>query len=127
YADAGRSWVAVLEEHDADKAALVGYVLVLVVDGAAHVEQISVHPSAQGRGVARALLARVEAYAREHGLTALTLTTFRGVPWNAPLYEHLGFRELHAAEVGPQLAALVEREALHGLDPDQRVCMRRPL
>ena len=132
YADAGRSWVAALQDDaTADgrdvTAPIVGYVLVEVVDGTAHVEQISVDPSAQGRGVAQSLLARVEEYARSNELTSLTLTTFRDVPWNAPLYQHLGFRELAPGEVGPELAALVEVEASHGLDPGQRVCMQRPL
>ena len=125
YADAGRSWVAAIHGDGAEQ--VVGYVLVDVVDRAAHVEQISVDPSAQGRGIARALLGRVEEYARTNGLTSLSLTTFRDVPWNAPLYAHLGFRELAPGEVGPELAALVEVEASHGLDPDQRVCMQRPL
>ena len=125
YADAGRSWVATVQHDGAER--VVGYVLVDVVDGDAHVEQVSVHPDAQGRGIGRALLARVDEYARANALGAVTLTTFRDVPWNAPLYAHLGFRELSPAEVGPELAALVDVEASHGLDPDQRVCMQRSL
>ena len=133
YAGDGRSWVATIaddrnSDSDSDRlASVVGYVLVDVVDGHAHIEQISVDPDVQGQGVGRALLDRVEEYARANGLMSLTLTTFRDVPWNAPLYAHLGFRELAAAEVGPGLAALVEAEASHGLDPDQRVCMVRTL
>ena len=128
YADAGRSWVATLQDDGPEATgSIVGYVLVDVVDSAAHVEQISVDPDVQGRGVGRALLDRVEQYARTNGLMSLTLTTFRDVPWNAPLYAHLGFRELAAAEIGPGLAALVEHEASHGLDPDQRVCLVRTL
>ena len=125
YASAGRSWVATI---GGDRSAsVVGYVLVDEVDGQAHVEQISVDPVVQGSGIGRALLGRVEEYARAHGMTSLTLTTFRDVPWNAPLYAHLGFRELRSTEVGPELAARVEVEASHGLDPDQRVCMQRVL
>ena len=122
YAGAGRSWVAEDEGHE-----VVGYVLVDVVDGNAHVEQVSVRPDRQGRGVGRALLAQVDRWATERGLGALTLTTFRDVPWNAPLYEHLGFRTLDETEIGPQLAAAVAGEAAHGLDPAERVCMRREL
>ena len=125
YADAGRSWVATVEVDGA--AHVVGYVLVDVVDGDAHVEQISVDPTVQGRGIGRALLASVDEYARANGQGAVTLTTFRDVPWNAPLYAHLGFRELDDADIGPELAALVRVEASHGLDPEQRVCMRRCL
>lgn len=53
--------------------------------------------------------------------------TFRGVPWNAPYYERLGFRELAASEVTPGLAA--RRAAGPGADGDSyaRVCMRRDL
>lgn len=123
YASSGRSWVVEMEL-DGDEV-ILGYVLVDVVDGNAHIEQITVDPSAQGRGIGRALIDHVAAFARSSDLAALTLTTFRDVAWNAPLYEHLGFRVLPGAEVGPELAALVELEASHGLDPDQRVCMRR--
>ncbi len=125
YADAGRSWVAAIQGDGAEQ--VVGYVVLEVVDGNAHVEQISVDPAVQGRGIGRALLERADEYARSHGLGAVTLTTFRDVPWNAPLYAHLGFRELSPAEIGPELATLVDVEASHGLDPDQRVCMQRPL
>jgi GNAT superfamily N-acetyltransferase len=121
YAAAGRSWVAT------GGGAVVGYVIADVVDGCAHVEQVSVHPDHQGRGVGRALLDRVGAWARAEGLPALTLTTFTDVPWNRPLYEHLGFRVLAEAEIGPGLRALCHAEAAHGLDPATRVCMRRDL
>lgn len=121
YAEAGRSWVAV----DGDRS--VGYVIVDVVDGNAHIEQVSVVPEQQGRGVGRALIDRVRAWAVEQGMDAVTLTTFRDVPWNAPLYRHLGFRDLGEDEIGPELAALRDGEAAHGLDPATRVCMRAEL
>jgi len=122
YAADGRSWVAADET---DRA--VGYVVVDVLDGCAHVEQVSVDPASQGHGVGRALLDRVRTWAVDQGLDAVTLTTFRDVPWNAPLYEHLGFRVLDPAEIGPELADRVDAEAAHGLDPAARVCMRAEL
>ena len=87
YAGDGRCWVAV-----DDAAGPIGYVVVDSVDGNAHVEQVSVHPAHQGAGVGRALIERVSAWAGESGMPAVTLTTFSDVPWNAPLYRHLGFR-----------------------------------
>ena len=45
---AGRGWVAV---DDADRP--VAFVLVLLVDGDAHIEQVSVHPAHMRRGVGR--------------------------------------------------------------------------
>lgn len=120
YARDGRSWVAV-------DLGPVGYVLVDVVDGCAHVEQVTVRPDHQGSGVGRALLEQVRRWAIATGRPAITLTTFRDVPWNRPLYEHLGFRVLADDEIGPELRAVRAREATHGLDPTTRVCMLRPI
>ena len=118
YALDGRAWTAVDE---ADHP--VGYVLVDVVDGNAHVEQMSVAPEHQGVGIGRALLDIVRRWALETGHASITLTTFDSVPWNRPLYEHLGFRVLPADEIGPELSAVRQSEAELGLDPAMRVCM----
>ncbi len=122
YAEASQSWVVTTS---ADEP--VGYVLVEVVDDAAHVAQLSVHPDHQGHSLSRRLLTAVDAWAAGKGLPRITLTTFRHVPWNRPLYEHLGFAVMAEAEIGPQLAALVAHEATSGLDPALRVCMARPV
>jgi len=120
YARDGRSWVAV-----DDVGNPIGYVLVKVVDGNAHVHQVSVRPDRQGAGVGRALLERVRAWAAEGGRPAVTLTTFADVPWNAPLCRHLGFRVLGEEEIGPELWAVRNAETAEGLDPATRVCMGR--
>jgi GNAT superfamily N-acetyltransferase len=120
YARDGQCWVAPDEAGDP-----LGYVIVDRVDGNAHVEQVSVRPDHQGVGVGRALIEHVVAWAADKGLPAVTLTTFADVPWNAPLYRHLGFRVLADDEIGPELRVVRETEAAHGLDPATRVCMRR--
>jgi GNAT superfamily N-acetyltransferase len=122
YAEDGRSWVAV-DHMDVP----IGYVLVGVVDGCAHIEQVSVRPDRQGSGVGRALLERVRTWATDRGLSSITLTTFTDVPWNAPLYRHLGFRVLAEDEIGPELREVRDDETAHGLDPTTRVCMRSEL
>lgn len=122
YERSGRSWVAV----DAGDQP-IGYVVVDVVDGDAHIEQVSVLPDHQGHGVGRALMDVVEQWARETGRPAITLTTFTDVAWNAPLYRHLGYDALAGSEFGPELRSLVAEEAAHGLDPETRVCMRKRL
>jgi len=122
HAAAGRSWVAL-----DGTGTPIGYVLVDAVDGSAHVEQVSVRPDRQGAGVGRALIDHVRSWAQAAGMRAVTLTTFRDVPWNAPLYEHLGFRALAEPEIGPELRAVRDAETAHGLDPDLRVCMRLDL
>jgi hypothetical protein len=60
-------------------------------------------------------------------MPALSLTTFREVQWNGPYYERLGFTVLAPAEWGPELAALMAGEAEHGLDPEHRIAMVRPI
>ena len=45
------------------------------------------------------------------------------MPWNGPLYAHLGFVELSDDQIGPELADLQQREVDHGLDPTTRVAM----
>ncbi|RSN79263.1 hypothetical protein DMH26_38605, partial [Streptomyces sp. WAC 05379] len=103
----------------------VAYLICEPVDGALHIEQVSVHPDAARRGVGRALLAYAADRAREEGLAGLTLTTFTEVPWNAPYYARLGFRTLEEAELTPGLRKIRAHEAELGLDRWPRVCMRR--
>jgi GNAT superfamily N-acetyltransferase len=117
---AGRAWVAV----DGDDRP-IAYLLAAVVDGCAHIEQVSVAPAHGRRGVGAALIDHLAAAARAEGRPALTLTTFRDVPWNAPYYERLGFAVVEPAEQGPELAALVADEAERIPGDAPRVAMRR--
>jgi GNAT superfamily N-acetyltransferase len=117
---AGNAWVAV-DGHDV----AVAYVLSTVIDGCAHVEQVSVAPAHAGRGLGAMLIDHVGGLADAENRPALTLTTFRDVPWNAPYYRRLGFVTLDAADRGPQLAALVLGEAASIPGDVPRVAMRR--
>jgi GNAT superfamily N-acetyltransferase len=119
YAAAGRAWVATVDD------AVVGFVLVDVVDGCAHVEEVSVGLAAQGHGVGTALLDAVRDWARASGFPAVTLTTFADVPWNRPFYERRGYRVLADAEITAGMRHRIAEEAALGLDPDLRVVMRR--
>jgi ribosomal protein S18 acetylase RimI-like enzyme len=106
---------------------VAGFLVADIVDGNLHVEEVSVDPAAQGAGHGSALLTTAADAARRSGRPAVTLTTFRDVPWNAPFYRRRGYVELAADELGPELAALVGEEAALGLDPSLRVCMRLTL
>lgn len=117
----GRLWVAEVD------GSVVGYALALDLDGKPHLEQVSVLPELGGHGVGRALIDRVADWAGEIGGTTLTLATFRDVPWNAPLYQHLGFRILDESEVDDRLLAVRDQEAAHGLDVSIRVFLSRPV
>ncbi|WP_328690765.1 GNAT family N-acetyltransferase [Streptomyces phaeochromogenes] len=129
---AGHAWVAEGDEaegedsgRDGDAGRPVAYLIGEPVDGAFHIEQVSVHPDAAHRGVGRTLIAYAADRARDQGLTGLTLTTFTEVPWNAPYYERIGFRALTEPELTPGLRKIRATEAEHGLDRWPRVCMYR--
>jgi GNAT superfamily N-acetyltransferase len=119
YWRAGRAWVAA-DEYDEP----VGFVVADVVDECVHIDQVSVHPAHAHQRIGAMLLDYVAAWGAGQDLHAMTLITFRGVPWNAPYYERLGFHELAEAEVSPGLAA---RKAVEGGNLSARVCMLRDL
>ncbi|MEW1720201.1 GNAT family N-acetyltransferase [Streptomyces sp. NPDC093109] len=122
YRAVGRAWVT-----DDGTGRPVAYLLHDTVDGAAHIEQVSVHPDAARRGLGRALIEHLAERSLRAGLDALTLTTFAEVPWNAPYYERLGFRVLADGELTDGLREIRRTETGHGLDRWPRVCMRRGL
>lgn len=127
YLLAGRSWVAAESLASAAAEQPLGYLIADPVDDAAHIEQVSVAPTAARRGIGRALIEHLAQWARAQELRALTLTTFTDVPWNAPYYRRLGFRTLTEDELTEGLRAIRSLENEHGLDRWPRVCMRRDL
>lgn len=68
---------------------------------------------------------RGRAWVAQHDLPALTLTTYRDVPWNAPYYERLGFQVLTEVEMTAGLRSIRAHEAACGLARWPRVTMRR--
>lgn len=70
----------------------MGFVQVLEVDDGAHLEQVSVDPRVGRRGHGRMLVMAALDEARRRGHRAVTLRTYRDVPWNAPFYATCGFR-----------------------------------
>ncbi|MCX4728578.1 GNAT family N-acetyltransferase [Streptomyces sp. NBC_01306] len=122
YQRAQLAWVAV-DETDAP----VAYLIADRVDSNFHIEQVSVHPDSARRGIGRSLLDHLADRAAPDGIPALTLTTFAGVPWNAPYYARCGFRPLDEKELGRGLREIRAREAAHGLDRWPRLCMIRAL
>lgn len=83
--------------------------------GRLHIDEVDVLRPRQGQGFGRALLAHAAAWARAHGLTALSLTTFRNVPWNAPFYASFGFREWDPADAPASIRQALLYEAAEGL------------
>jgi len=106
-----------------ESAEAVAFVMFREVEGCAYVEQIDVLPSHAGRAIGAALLQAVAAIARRRGLAALTLSTFREVPFNAPYYRRLGFVEV--AVLSPAMQDIRREHEARGLDETARVFMRR--
>ena len=115
-----------------DERAEVGAVqargdLTAELDDGIHVDQVSVSPAHRGERIGAALIDHVAGLARASGRSAVTLTTFRDIPWNAPYYARLGFRDLPEQEWGPQLHAQVAHERAVIPVSAPRVAMTRPL
>lgn len=120
FQQAGRAWVYV----DAEDRP-VAYLLLEVIDGYGHIEQVSVHPEYARQGLGRQLLDVADEWARRHDLHGLTLTTYAHVPWNAPYYERLGFRVLNDMEITDGIRVRREHETAKGLDAWPRAAMMR--
>ena len=92
----------------------VGFVHVLLIDGHAHLEQLSVRPEHQRRGIGAALTRAAMDEARAQGFDRLSLCTYRDVPWNGPFYRGLGFTEV--TELAAYEQRLRDKERDLGLD-----------
>jgi GNAT superfamily N-acetyltransferase len=88
-----------------------------------HIWEMDVTPEFQRRGIGSGLMRAAQIDARNTGITALTLTTFRDVAWNAPFYARLGFEEVTALDAHPRLAGELANEIDDGLPADQRCAM----
>ncbi|WP_233515485.1 GNAT family N-acetyltransferase [Marinitenerispora sediminis] len=105
----------------------VGFAVLGVLDGAAHLEQIAVDPAHGRRGIGGALLAAACADARRRGYRRMTLTTFRDLAWNAPWYARHGFAPVPESAWGPELREQWRVETDLGIVVAPRVVMARDL
>ncbi|MCC8394601.1 GNAT family N-acetyltransferase [Paraburkholderia sp. MMS20-SJTR3] len=92
-----------------------------------YVQELDVLTSHAGRRIGAALLDEVARLARSRQLMQLVLSTYREVPWNAPYYRRLGFRELAVDELDAALLARRDAHIARGLDESKRVFMLREL
>jgi GNAT superfamily N-acetyltransferase len=106
---AGLLWIA-----DDAEAGPVGFLASKRVEGALYVEQVSVVMQRQQQGLGRRLMLAAIDWARGERLAAVTLTTFRDIPWNAPFYASLGFIEPPDNAMPAHLAARLADEAKNG-------------
>lgn len=114
-----RIWVAIAED-----GWVVGFAMADIVDGEAHLDELNVRPEFGRRGIGTALVDTVRAWATDKGFGALTLVTFRQLPWNEKFYEKQGFSELPDRELGAGIARLIDEEAKVGINTKDRVAMQ---
>lgn len=120
YEQGGWAWVSVDERHRPR-----AFLVLDVIDRAAHIEQVSVHPEVARQGIGARLIETAARWAKQQGLEAMTLMTFRDVPWNRPYYERLGFRIVDETQLTAGLRELQAHEAALGLNRWPRVAMQR--
>jgi GNAT superfamily N-acetyltransferase len=118
----GLCWVAC---DDAKRR--IGFLSAERIEDALHIWEVSVHAASHRQGIGRALIEHAATYAVQQELTALTLTTFRSVPWNEPYYHRLGFETLSQEMLDDRLKAALIDEGRRGLPPERRCAMRRML
>jgi ribosomal protein S18 acetylase RimI-like enzyme len=78
-----------------DEDGPAGLLVLVAEEQAMLLDNVAVHPRAQGRGHGRALVAFAETAARKQGLGALRLYTNEAMLENIALYGRLGFVETH--------------------------------
>lgn len=115
----GACWVA-----EAQDGTLAGFLAAQITGDALHLWELSVRQDRQRMGIGRALLAKAAAFAREQGVGAITLTTFRSVPWNEPMYRRRGYTVLAHEDCDERLRAVLRAEIAAGLPGERRCAMR---
>jgi predicted N-acetyltransferase YhbS len=105
----------------------VGFALAGFLDRELHIYELDVAPRHGRRGLGRGLVDAACAFAAAEGAPAVTLSTFRDVPWNGPFYAKAGFREVPRNRWTPAFHLLHHRETELGLPVDRRCFMRKDL
>lgn len=100
----------------------VGFASLGYVEGAPHLEQLSVRRKWMQRGMGRALVERAKRWAVRAG--ELWLTTYDHLPWNKAFYERAGFVVVPEDACGARMRAILAEERRVIPAPEHRVAMR---
>lgn len=111
-------WLAKLD------GAIAGFVSAERIDAFLHVWSLQVAPDFQKRGIGRRLMDTAIGHARDAGLDAVTLTTFRDIPFNEVFYASIGFERIDDLSSQPFLSRTIEAEVAQGLPREKRCAMR---
>lgn len=111
-------WVAV---NDNDEP--VAFINAEKLSHSLHICELSVCQSWQGKSIGKQLIQQVMHAAKELGISTVTLTTFRDVPWNAPYYQRLGFQVIENHELTTELKDILQSEVDAGFTATDRCAM----
>lgn len=112
---------------EAEGGRLVAFLSAEQAGDCLHIWELAVVYDRQGQGIGRALMAQAINDAKARRLAAMTLSTFRDVPWNDAMYRRMGFSTLAPDELDLRLTAILDREIASGLPPERRCAMRLQL
>lgn len=99
-----------------DKHDLIGYAVMSMGAGEAHVLTICIHPKLQGKGLGRTLLHSLEDVAKSNDVDMMLLEVRRSNQVAIKLYESMGFNELgsrknyYPSHTGREDAILMARQ-----------------
>jgi GNAT superfamily N-acetyltransferase len=115
---AGQVWVAV-DKQDV----VVGFAITREVDDTIYLQEMDVDPAHGRRGLGAALVETVCTWTKLQGYKAISLSTFRDLPWNAPFYAKLGFQVLDESKLSIGFQQIRQQEQDAGLPISDRVMM----
>ncbi|MEL7444611.1 MAG: GNAT family N-acetyltransferase [Pseudomonadota bacterium] len=102
---------------------LVGIAAARRVERELHLHELSVAREFQRRRIGATLLEALKIDARNTGIRAITLHTYRDIPWNAPFYARHGFVTIEDLDAYPRLAAGQDAAVEFGMPRDRRCAM----
>ena len=88
-----------------------------------HLHELSVARAHQGQRIGATLLRALVIDARNCGMRAITLNTYRDIPWNGPFYARQGFVEVENFEGREHLAESLEAAVALGMPRERRCAM----
>ena len=113
----GRSLAALHDDR------IIGFAAIGVVGRDLHLSELSVARAHQRCGVGSLLIRAMMIDARNSGYRAITLNTYRDIPWNGPLYARFGFVEVENLEGRPHLVQSRDGAAAIGMPMERRCAM----
>lgn len=105
----------------------VAYVLAAIIDGIFYLEDISVDPDHQRKGLGDALVAQIIDHARFLYCSALVLSTLEAAPWSNALYRKHGFLKADMDRLPSAIADRFAAETELGLPAEGRIVMVKRL